>query len=65
MDSLFTGISKLVNGCMGEALVKNGANLMNGFFVNRGSKFANGYMGEALVKCVASFIHGFFVKRGV
>ena len=50
---------------MGEALVKNVANLMNGFFVNRGSKFANGYMGEALVKCVASFIHGFFVKRGV
>ena len=50
MDSLFRGISKFVNKCMGEALVKNVANFMNGFFVMRGSKFVSWYMGEALVK---------------
>ena len=36
MDSLLRGISKFVNGYMGEALVKGVANFINGFFVKRG-----------------------------
>ena len=36
MGSLLRGISKFVNGYMGEALVKGVANFINGFFVKRG-----------------------------
>ena len=36
MDSLLRGVSKFVNGYMGEALVKGVANFINGFFVKKG-----------------------------
>ena len=36
MDSLFRGVSNLVNGYMGVVLVAGFANLINAFFVQRG-----------------------------
>ena len=35
-DPLLRGVSKFVNGYIGEALVKRVANFINGFFVKRG-----------------------------
>ena len=35
MESFLRGVSKVVNGYMGDALIKGIANFINGFFVQR------------------------------
>ena len=37
MDSLLSGAPKFVSGYMGEVLIKDVVNFINGFFVKRGS----------------------------
>ena len=65
MISLSRGVSKFVNGYMGEVLVKGLPILSMVFLLTGAAKFINGYMDETLVKGIANFINAFFAKSDV
>ena len=65
MISLLRGVSKFVNGYMGEILVKGLPILSMVSLFTGAPKFINGYMDETLVKGIANLINAFFVKSGV